>query len=93
MRLQDEFGKQNFNEDMKKIFQPVTKSFKDVSEEKTKTITETSNYNNKALENLNNKLLKIMNDRGVLATYLMSLPSKITNPEKNTQFKLPTDHN
>ena len=32
-----------------------------------------------------------MNDRGTLATYLMSTLSKITNPEKTSQFKLVED--
>ena len=32
-----------------------------------------------------------MNDRGILATYLMSPLSKITNPENTTQFKLIKD--
>ena len=73
---------------MKKVFEPITKSIKDVSEDVTKTITEISNNNNKALENLNNKLLMKMNDRGVLAIYLMYPLSKITNPENTSQFKL-----
>ena len=29
--LQDKFDKQNFQEDLKKVFEPVTKSIKDVS--------------------------------------------------------------
>ena len=93
VRLQDKLGKQNFHEDMKKVFETVTKSNKHVSEEVTKTITETSNNNNKALENLDNKLLEVMTDRGMLATYLMSPLSKITNPESNSQFILIKDHN
>ena len=40
------------------------------------------------MENLNNKLLEIMNDRGIIASYLVSPLSKITNPEDTTQFKL-----
>ena len=32
-----------------------------------------------------------MNDRGILATYLMSPLSRITNPENTTQFKLVKD--
>ena len=78
---------------MKKVFEPVTKSIKDVSEEVTRTMTENSFKNNQALEKLNNKLLEIMNDRGILASYLMSLLSKITNPENTSQFKLVKDHN
>ena len=91
LRLQYKLGKQNFHEHMKKIFEPATKSIKDVCEEVTKIITETSNNNNKAQEILNNKLLEIMNDRGILATYLMSPLSKIFNPENTTQFKLVKD--
>ena len=79
--------------DMKKVVELVTKSIKDVSEEVTKTITETSDTNNKALGILNNKFLEIMNDRDILASYLMSPLPKITNAENSTQFKLLKDHN
>ena len=92
-RLQDKLGEQNFHEDMKKVFEPVTKSLENTSEILTKAITESSEENNLALENLNNKLLEIMNDRGILATYLMSPLSKITNPENKSQFRLEKDHN
>ena len=93
VRLQDKLGKQNFHEDMKKVFEPVTKSLENTCENLTKAITESSKENNLALENLNDKLLEIMNDRGILASYLMSPLSKITNPENTTQFKLVKDHN
>ena len=93
VKLHDKLGKQNFHEDMKKVFEPVTKSLENTSQGITKVITETSLKNNQALENLNNKLLEIMNDRGILANYLMSPLSKITNPENTSQFKLVKDHN
>ena len=76
---------------MKKVFEPVTKSLEETSQDITKTISETSLNNNQAIEILNNKLLEIMNDRGILATYLMSPLSKITNPENTSQFKLVKD--
>ena len=88
VRLQDKLGKQNFHEDMKKVFEPVTKSLENTSENLAKAITESSTKNNQAIENLNNKLLEILNDRGILASYLMSPLSKITNPENSSQFKL-----
>ena len=91
VKLQDKLGKQNFLEDMKKVFEPVTKSLEKTSQDISKTIMEASNNNDEALKNLNNKLLEIMNDRDVLATYLMSPLSKITNPENATQFKLVKD--
>ena len=92
VRMQEKLGKQNFHKDMKKVFEPVTKSIENTSQNITKTITETSVKNNQAIENLDKKLLKIMNDRGILANYLMSLLPRITNPENTSQFKLVKDH-
>ena len=91
VRLQDKVGKQNFHEDMKNVFEPVPKTIKDVSEEITKTVTEPYFKNNQALENLNNKLLEIMNNRGIIPSYLMSPLSNITNPKNTSQFNLVKD--
>ena len=88
VRIQDKLGKKNFHEDMKKVFEPVTKSLENISQDITKTLTEASIKNNQAIENLNSKLLEIMNDRGILATCLMSPSSKITNPGNSSQFTL-----
>ena len=76
---------------MKKVFEPVTKSLEKTSQDITKTITESSKENNLALEDLNNKLLEIMNDTGIIASYLISPLSKITNPDDTSQFKLVKD--
>ena len=91
VRLQDKLGKQNFHEDMRKVFEPVFKSLENTSQDITKTGTEFSIQNNQPKENLNNKLLEILNDRGILASYLLSRLPKITNPENSTQFKLVKD--
>ena len=91
VRLQDKLGNKNFHEDIKKVFEPVTKSLENTSENLTKAITETSIKNNLAIENINNNLLEIMKDRCILATYLMSPLSRITNPENSSQFKLVKD--
>ena len=88
VKLQDKLGKQIFHEDMKRVFEPVTKSLEKTSQDITKTITDSFIINIQAIENLNKKLLEIMNDRGILASYLMSPLSKITNPENASQFKL-----
>ena len=48
--LQDQLGKQNFHDYIEKVFESVTKSFKGVSKDVTRTVTETSIRNNKALE-------------------------------------------
>ena len=73
VRLQDKLGKQNFHDDMKEVFEPVTNTIKDTSENKTKTVTESSINNNKAIENLKEKVLELMNDRGMIAPYLVNL--------------------
>ena len=81
-------GEQNFHQDMKNVFEPVSKSLKDVSEEVTKTMTENSIENNQVLENFNDKLLEIIYDRGIRASYLLSPLSEITNPDKTSQLNL-----
>ena len=77
VKLQDKLGKQNFHESLKNVFETVTKSLENTSENLTKAI--------------NNNLLEIMNDRGILATYLMSPLSRITNPDNASQFRLVKD--
>ena len=91
VRLKDKLGEKNFHENIKKVFEPVTDAIKITCEMLTKSIKESSIINNKALENLNNKILEIINDRGILATFLMSPLSKITNPETTNQLKLVKD--
>ena len=91
VRLQDKLGKQNFDDDVKKKSEPVTKSLESTSQDITKTITETSIKNNQAIDNINNTLLEIMNDRGIKSSYLLSLLSKITNLENTSQFKVVKD--
>ena len=91
VKLRDKLGEQNFHEDIKKVFEPVTKSLENTSEKLTNAITETFIKNNLAIENININLLERMNDRGILATYLMSPLSRITNPDNTSQFKLVKD--
>ena len=55
---------------------------------KTKNNTETSININKTIDSLNNKHSEMMNDRGILATCLLSPLSKITNPDNTTQSKV-----
>ena len=51
--LQDKLGKQNFHENIKNVFEPVTDTKENTSEKQTKTFTENSIKNNQALEHLN----------------------------------------
>ena len=56
VRLRDKLGEQNYHEDAKKLFKPMTHAIKDTSNNLTKTITETSIKNNKAISDLNEKI-------------------------------------
>ena len=84
--LQDKLGKQNFHEDLTEVFEQLTNILEKTSQNITKTITESSINNNKAISDLNEKNLELMDDRGILASHLMSPLSRITNPENTTQF-------
>ena len=53
LRLQDKLGKQDFHEDVKKVFETATDIIEDVTKEITKTMSETSKERNKAKTNLN----------------------------------------
>ena len=78
---------------IKKVFEPITDTNEDNSRDMSITITETYVKNIKVFENLSNKRLEIMNDRGVLASYLLYLLSKITNPKNTSKFKIVIYHN
>ena len=93
VKLQDKLGNQNFHEDMKKVFEPVTRSLENTSENITKTLTENSNNNNKAIENLNEKILELMNNNGLIAPYLASSLVIVFKPENKSQFRLKKDLN
>ena len=93
VKLQDKLGKQNFHENIKNLYEPLTDTIKDVSENITKTLTENSNNNNKAIENLNEKILELMNDSGLIAPYLASALVNVFKPENRSQFRLKKDIN
>ena len=93
VRLQDKLGKQNFHEDMTKVFEPLTDTLKKTSENITKTITENSINNNKAIENLNEKILELMNDTGMIAPYLTTTLVEVFKKDNKSQFRLRKDHN
>ena len=93
LELQDRNGKQNFHEDVRKQFEPVTDKFLKTFEDLTTTMMLTSKENNRALDDLNDKLLEIMKDRGILASSWLSPVSKISNHEHTSQIKLVKDLN
>ena len=93
VRLQDKLGKQNFHEDMTKVFEPLTDTLKKTSENITKAITETSIINNKAISDLNEKVLELMKDKGMIAPFLASSLVNLFKPENKSQFRLRKDPN
>ena len=92
LRLQDKLGKQNFLENTKNLFEPMTGTIKDVSESLMKTITENSIKNNQSISDLNRKELELMNDKGMIAPYLASSLVNLPKPENKSQFKLVKVH-
>ena len=76
---------------MKKIFEPITKSFRHASEYVTKITMVTSKAHNEAIVGIHNKNLEKLKKMGILASYLLSPFSKITNPEDTSQFKTVED--
>ena len=92
-RLQDKLGKQNFHENLTEVFEPLTDTLKKTSENVTKTTTETSIKNNKAISDLNEKVLELMNDKGMIAPYLASSLVNLFKPENKSQFRLRKDPN
>ena len=93
VRLQDKLGEQNCHEDSKKIFKPMTEAIKSTSENIIKTLTENSINNNEAIENLNEKILELMDEKGMIAPYLVSSLSNVFNLENKSQFRLKKDPN
>ena len=92
LRLQDKLGKQNFHEDMKKFYEPLTDTIKNTSED-IKTISETSLKNNKTISDLNEKVLELMNEKGMMAPYLASSLVNLFKPGNKSQFNLIKDLN
>ena len=73
---------------MKKVFKPINKTIKDVSEDVTESITVTSEQNDRALANIKDKLSEIFNNRCKIASYLLSLLSRPTKSQHTSQAEL-----
>ena len=69
----------------------MTDAIKNTSETITKTLTENSINNNKAIENLKEKILELMNDKGLISPYLASSLVNLFKPENKSQFRLKKD--
>ena len=93
VRLLDKLGKQNFHEDLKEVFEPMTNAIEKTSENITKSITENSINNTKAIENLNEKILELMNDKGMIAPYLTTSLIEVFKKDNKSQFRLRKDPN
>ena len=93
VRLQHKLGEQNYQDDAKNLFKPMTDAIRKTSENITKTLTENSINNNKAIENLNEKILVLMNDKGMIAPFLASSLVNLIKPENKSQFILKKDPN
>ena len=93
VRLQDMLGEQNYHEDSKKLFKSMTDAIKNISENITKTLTVNSINNNKAIENLNEKILELMDEKCMIAPYLVYSLAEAFRPGNKSQFCLRQDPN
>ena len=93
VRLQGKLGKQNFHENMAEVFEPLTDTLRETSDNITKTITENSIINNKAIENLNEKILELRNDKGIITPYLTTSLVEVFTKDSKSQFRLRKDPN
>ena len=91
VRLQNKLGDQNYHENINKFFKPMTDKLKNTSEKITRTLTENSINNNKAIENLNEKILELMDEKGMIASYLTSSLVEVFKKDKKSQFRLRKD--
>ena len=91
VRLQNKLGDQNYHEDINKFFKPMTDELKNTSEKITRTLTENSINNSKAIENLNEKILELMNDKGLIAPYLTTSLVEVFKKDNKSQFRLRKD--
>ena len=89
--LQNKLGDQNYHEDINKFFKPMTDELKNTSEKITRTLTENSINNNKAIENLNKKILELMDEKGMIASYLASSLVEVFKKDNKSQFRLRKD--
>ena len=71
----------------------MTDEIKNTSGKITKTLTENSINNNKAIENLNEKNLELMNDKGMIGPFLASSLVNLFKPENKSQIRLRKDPN
>ena len=88
VRLQDKLGKQNFHENMRKVFEPIGKSLESTSQDVKKTVTEASIKNNWAFSELSEKVLELMNEKNMIATYLAFSLVYLFKPESKSQYIL-----
>ena len=71
----------------------MTDAIKNTSENITKTLTENSINNNKAIENLKERILELMDEKGLIVPYLASSLVNLFKPENKSQFRLRKDTN
>ena len=86
--LQDKLVKQNFHGNLEEVFEPLTDTLKKTSDNITKTITENSINNNKAIGNLNEKILEIMNDKCMIAPYLTTSLVEVFKKDKKKSISI-----
>ena len=93
VRLQDKLGEQKYHHKAEKLFEPVIYIIKSTSENISKSLTEKSINNNRAIGSLNKKFSEVMNDKNMIALYLASSLINLFISEDKSQFRLKEDLN
>ena len=92
LKLQEKLGQQNFHYDMKKVFESVAGTVKNVSEEVKEAKTETAKGSKKTFTDLNEKDYELVKDKGIIHSQLATPLLILVAPENKSQFKLFKDH-
>ena len=84
---EDKPGEENYQQDRKNLFEPMTDAVKNTSHDILEKITVTFFKNNKILEILNGKKIDLLNDKCMIAPFSASSLVKLLKPENKNQIR------
>ena len=78
---------------MTKVFEPMTDTIKNTSEDLAKAMMLTAKENDQVISHLNEKIVVLVNDNGPKAPYPSSFVANLFEPANKIQFNLIKDPN
>ena len=88
LRIQDKLGKQNFDEDMKKVFEPITGTAKQTAPETTGAVNDTT----RAIEIKTKETTKAINQKEDLIKYAINFDLRSLEPKSEVVISQNTSH-